>query len=119
MDAEAWCDLTAGDDNVCWRRCPSVREYDRIDDGRWPARRSADANSKGRRLWRLVWRKIKKEKRRMFECSNSTRFTYDPYSYSQNFDQGSFPADSDELSRSFSARFAMPSRIFPKSELMV
>nr|GMC47538.1 hypothetical protein Iba_chr01aCG12260 [Ipomoea batatas] len=50
MDAEAWCDLTAGDDNVCWRRCPSVREYDRIDDGRWPARRSADANSKGSRL---------------------------------------------------------------------
>lgn len=47
------------------------------------------------------------------------RFTYDPHSYSQNFDeQGSIFADDDELSRSFSARFAVPSRIFPKNELV-
>ncbi|KAL0354695.1 UNVERIFIED_CONTAM: hypothetical protein Sradi_3916400 [Sesamum radiatum] len=72
----------------------------------------------------LLWRKLKKEKKRMFRrqccCSNSMRFTYDPHSYSQNFDQGSsIWADPDDLSRSFSARFAVPSTIFDKNRLMV
>ncbi|KAF3657719.1 putative G-type lectin S-receptor-like serine/threonine-protein kinase-like [Capsicum annuum] len=72
-----------------------------------------------RRIWRYLWSKISKEKRRVFDCSNSMRFTYDPHSYSQNFDdQNSVFADDDELSRSFSARFAVPSRIFPKNDLM-
>ncbi|CAA2980766.1 Hypothetical predicted protein [Olea europaea subsp. europaea] len=70
-------------------------------------------------IWTMLWRKIKKEKKRKFSCSNAMRFTYDPYSYAQNFDQGLMWANHDELSRSFSARFAVPSRIFEKNEVMV
>ncbi|TYJ33946.1 hypothetical protein E1A91_A05G136300v1 [Gossypium mustelinum] len=46
--------------------------------------------------WRLLWRKLMREKKK-------------------NFDQGLIPADPDEFSRSFSARFAVPSRVFDKT----
>ncbi|PON36002.1 hypothetical protein PanWU01x14_331630 [Parasponia andersonii] len=62
--------------------------------------------------WKMLWTKIMKEKRKFFDCSSSSvHVPYDPYTYSQNFDQG-WAADPDNLSRSFSARFAVPSRIF-------
>ncbi|KAK4719213.1 hypothetical protein R3W88_017551 [Solanum pinnatisectum] len=111
MDAEAWCN--SDDGNVCWRRCYSGREYDRLVSYKLPANRSSRAP-----IWRLIWRKMKKEKKRIYDCSNSMRFSYDPHSYSQNFDQGSISTDADELSRSFSARFAVPSRIFTHDELL-
>ncbi|XP_018633840.1 uncharacterized protein [Nicotiana tomentosiformis] len=108
MDIGAWCDSDAV--NICWWRSYSGRDYDPFVTYRFPVSRS----SRGP-IWRLLWKKIRKDKRRVFDCSNSMRFTYDPHSYSQNFDeQGSIFADDDELSRSFSARFAVPSRIFPK-----
>ncbi|KAK9281323.1 hypothetical protein L1049_004222 [Liquidambar formosana] len=69
--------------------------------------------------WRVLWRKIMKEKKKFFGShSNLVHVPYDPYTYSQNFDQGSTWADPDDLSRSFSARFAVPSRIFEKNGLM-
>ncbi|TQE02794.1 hypothetical protein C1H46_011623 [Malus baccata] len=65
--------------------------------------------------WRVLWRRIKKEKKRtlkLFDCSTRTQVVhvpYDPYTYSKNFDQGSAAwADPDVLWRSFSARFAVP-----------
>lgn len=40
-------------------------------------------------IWTQLWRKIDHEKKRDFACSiSSMRFTYDTYSYAQNFDQG-------------------------------
>lgn len=65
---------------------------------------------------------MKKEKKRIFPCSNSSssssmRFNYDPSSYSQNFDEGLIMAD--DLSRSFSARFAVSSRFLEKNGLVV
>ncbi|KAK2645722.1 hypothetical protein Ddye_020917 [Dipteronia dyeriana] len=41
--------------------------------------------------WKVVWlKKFKKEKRKMFEsiCTAAPSSSYDPYTYSQNFDQG-------------------------------
>ncbi|KAK4359471.1 hypothetical protein RND71_021700 [Anisodus tanguticus] len=96
--------------NVCWRRSYSSREYKRFVSYKLPAMSRSKKTP--------IWRKMKK----LFERSNSKsmRFTYDPNSYSQNFDQGlSVLADAQELSRSFSSRFAAPSRIFPKTELIV
>ncbi|OMO66774.1 hypothetical protein COLO4_30383 [Corchorus olitorius] len=70
--------------------------------------------------WRMLWRKLMREKRKIFDCSSSTRVhvSYDPYTYAQNFDQGLMSADPDDLSRSFSARFAVPSRVFDKTSLV-
>ncbi|CAN4088923.1 unnamed protein product [Withania somnifera] len=110
MDICSWCDSDAG--NISWRRS---YDYDPFISYKLPVN---SRSSKGP-IWRFLWRKIRKEKRRVFDCSNSMRFTYDPHSYSQNFDDQSYVfADDDELSRSFSARFAVPSRIIPKSDLL-
>ncbi|MED6146415.1 hypothetical protein PIB30_034329 [Stylosanthes scabra] len=79
--------------------------------------------------WRTLWRKIKKEKKRFFNNNNnnnnnnnkkknsSSHVQYDPNSYLQNFDDGYYcsSSDPDIFSRSFSARFAMPSKIFEKN----
>ncbi|KVH97966.1 hypothetical protein Ccrd_023782 [Cynara cardunculus var. scolymus] len=64
-------------------------------------------------IWRILWRKIKekKKKKKVNGAPNSTRFGYDPFEYAQNFDQGLMVDDSDDLSRSFSARFAVPSAV--------
>ncbi|KAK6773467.1 hypothetical protein RDI58_028705 [Solanum bulbocastanum] len=72
--------------------------------------------------WKLIWRKMKKnlfEHHSNFKSkSSSLRFTYDSNSYSQNFDQGSsILVDTQDFSRSFPARFAVPSRVFPKDKL--
>ncbi|POO03905.1 hypothetical protein TorRG33x02_002090 [Trema orientale] len=77
--------------------------------------------------WLAFWRKIKKTKKKNFKdiglsSSSSMRLqatTYDPTTYSKNFDQGMGWAEPDNLSRSFSARFADPSRIFPKSIVLL
>ncbi|KAK6914903.1 hypothetical protein RJ641_020020 [Dillenia turbinata] len=64
---------------------------------------TAGLRSKGR-VWRVLWRRVKKERKRLFECSVQVEHVpYDPYTYSQNFDQGSLWTDPDFLSRSFSA----------------
>ncbi|MCD7453565.1 hypothetical protein HAX54_021362 [Datura stramonium] len=111
-------DLDNGSD-VCWRRSYSARDYKRFVSYKLPPV-SSTSNKKAPPIWRFIWRKMKKEKKKLFERSNSKSlmrpFTYDPNSYSQNFDQGSSVlADSQDFSRSFSARFAVPSRVFPNN----
>ncbi|GAB2293550.1 hypothetical protein Dimus_027757 [Dionaea muscipula] len=70
--------------------------------------------------WRNLMRRLRKQKKRVFGWSPSTRssqnkiwapgYPYDPHTYSQNFDEGYGTwADPDNLSRSFSARFAVSS----------
>ncbi|KAL3631868.1 hypothetical protein CASFOL_024852 [Castilleja foliolosa] len=106
-DQETWHSLS----HECWPRSYSSRKYDRfVSYNNVPMRRSKAP------VWTQLWRKlIKRDKK----GSNSMRFTYDEYSYSQNFDQGLVWADPDDLSRSFSARFAVPSRVFENHRLMV
>ncbi|KAL2493091.1 Uncharacterized protein Adt_28719 [Abeliophyllum distichum] len=113
MELGTWC--TKGE-VCCLRNYSNSRNYDRfVAYDHSPAMsRSKDP------IWTQLWRKIKKEKKRVFACSNSSmRFSYDPYSYAQNFDHGLIwtdDADHDDIiSRSFSARFAVPSRIFEKN----
>lgn len=65
--------------------------------------------SKPRIIWRILLRKIMKAKKKMYRYSDSKRFGYEAYEYAQNFDHGLMSShDSDDLSRSFSARFAVP-----------
>ncbi|CAL9097689.1 unnamed protein product, partial [Musa textilis] len=59
--------------------------------------------------WRGLWRRIVKQKRRTLSSANPAHLPYDPYTYAQNFDEGSASVEPDNLSRSFSARFAVPS----------
>ncbi|KAJ4951479.1 hypothetical protein NE237_028311 [Protea cynaroides] len=65
--------------------------------------------------WRVLWMRIKKEKKKILNLSSApVQVPYNSYTYSQNFDQGSAWTEPDNLSRSFSARFAVPCRIFEK-----
>ncbi|KAJ8640625.1 hypothetical protein MRB53_017319 [Persea americana] len=63
-------------------------------------------------MWLVLWRKLQKGRRRIFDSSASTHIPYDPYSYSQNFDHGSAWIEPENLPRSFSARYAGSSSIF-------
>lgn len=66
--------------------------------------------------WQVFWRKINRGKKKIFNVSPVTsQASYDLDEYSQNFDQGTDWAEPEILSRSFSARFADPSRILQKS----
>ncbi|KAL6559874.1 hypothetical protein OROGR_004991 [Orobanche gracilis] len=119
-DQELWHN-SSHDSNSCWPRSYSAREYDRFVSYHNPVpsvRRSKAPLS----LWTQLWRKMmKREKKITSRSSNPTKSAYDEYTYSQNFDPGSVWAavDPDDLSRSFSARFAVPSRIFENHRLMV
>lgn len=109
-------DLHNSGNDLCWRRT----HYKRFVSFKLPA--ASRSKKKASAVWRLIWRKMKNNllQRRSNSKSSSMRFTYDPNSYSQNFDQGpSVLIDTQDFSRSFSARFAVPSRIFPKDELIV
>merc|ERR1712216_477553 len=73
--------------------------------------------------WAAFWKnKIKKKKKKKSNYNDddeydttttttttlSSSYSYDPTTYSNNFDQGMGWAEPDNLSRSFSARFAHP-----------
>ncbi|KAH7866876.1 hypothetical protein Vadar_026223 [Vaccinium darrowii] len=112
MDVGCWCN--SGHRPAGWTR--NFSETTECD-GFVPFHSLATESKKP--IWRLMWRKIKKEKKKILERSNSTvvHLPYDICSYAQNFDEGSTWDDSDYLSsRSFSARFAVPSRIFETTE---
>ncbi|KAK6912091.1 hypothetical protein RJ641_024184 [Dillenia turbinata] len=97
----SWCNSGHGD----------IRRSQRCVVGGCNRLLTAGSRSK-RHAWRVLWRKVKKERKRLFECSaRVVHVPYDPYTYSQNFDQGSLWTDPDFLSRSFSARFAAPSSL--------
>ncbi|CAI8601188.1 unnamed protein product [Vicia faba] len=67
---------------------------------------------------KTLWRKIKRERNRRIFRTSSPVFLYDPSSYLQNFDDG-YSTDPDNVSRSFSARFAAPSKFFEKNIIQV
>ena len=78
--------------------------------------------------WKLIWKKIKKEKQRILSSNNNNSFnnrihgsvvaTYDPEAYSRNFDEGLECKEPEYLTRSFSARFADPSRMVHKNRFL-
>ncbi|KDP37209.1 hypothetical protein JCGZ_06265 [Jatropha curcas] len=116
MELGTWCNSGGG-------------RYDRIVSTASFNMLESSSRSNGclkRPRWRLLWRKIMKEKKKFLDCSSLSststisrmHFSYDPCGYAQNFDQGSMWCDPDNMSRSFSARFAVPSRIFEKTELV-
>ncbi|GLU01404.1 hypothetical protein SLE2022_187130 [Rubroshorea leprosula] len=71
-----------------------------------------DGNDRVKARWRTFWTKIVREKKRIFSSSGPTfQTSYAPDEYLQNFDQGTGWAEPDNLPRSFSARYADPSRI--------
>ncbi|KAE8687642.1 Golgin subfamily A member 4 [Hibiscus syriacus] len=92
-----------------WQRQSSGRET--ITLGRSNTQRGIkDDHSKPK--WTTFWKKIRRERNGIFTSSGAAlQVSYDPNAYSQNFDRGSASAEPDNLSRSFSARFADPSRL--------
>lgn len=114
MELNTLCNSGCGNIDAC---CVKTG-YDRIHASH-DSNVSVKSGSDGTRTpwWRLFWRKMKKK---IYDCSSSAKvvhFSYDPYGYSQNFDQGTFWSnDFDDISRSFSARFAVPSRVFENIE---
>ncbi|KAF5726889.1 hypothetical protein HS088_TW22G00574 [Tripterygium wilfordii] len=106
MNLNNWCSNTGcGSSDIGYDRIVSFKV--------------TEVNESKRSRWRVLWRKIVKERKKMFNCLSSPvlHYSYDPYAYSMNFDQGSiWVDDQDDISRSFSARFAVPSRIFDKDD---
>ncbi|XP_020582482.1 uncharacterized protein LOC110026052 [Phalaenopsis equestris] len=75
----------------------------------YPSKRSSTLG----RLLQLkkLWRKVMRKKRRVFDSSSPTaasKVSYDLETYAQNFDEGAAATEPENLSRSFSARFAAP-----------
>ncbi|KAG9131312.1 hypothetical protein Leryth_006166 [Lithospermum erythrorhizon] len=60
-------------------------------------------------LWRKMMKKVKKNSVKY--SSKSSRYSYDPSGYAQNFDEGK--KDDADISQSFSARYA---RTFNKDD---
>ncbi|KAI6681822.1 hypothetical protein NL676_035703 [Syzygium grande] len=66
--------------------------------------------------WRELWTKLKKEKSRV---PTEGHVPYDFYNYSQNFDQGIAWDEAENLSRSFSVRFADPAcKVYAKKRVV-
>ncbi|XVF74597.1 hypothetical protein PTKIN_Ptkin13bG0122600 [Pterospermum kingtungense] len=109
MELSKWCSL--GTQEMRWSQGYAKSRYDRMLSVNVLVTRSRQPR------WSMIWRKLMREKKKIFDGSSSTRVhvSYDPYTYAQNFDQGLMSADPDDLSRSFSARFAVPSRVFENS----
>ncbi|CAL5327749.1 hypothetical protein CsSME_00007540 [Camellia sinensis var. sinensis] len=114
MDLATWCGSGNQQMSCCSRSSSKNDYYSFMPFYNFPL------NGSKLPIWSLLWKKIKKEKKKIFDYSTTTiRFTYDPNTYAQNFDEGLTWEDSDEVSRSFSARFAVPSRIFHKSKALM
>nr|DAD44715.1 TPA_asm: hypothetical protein HUJ06_002945 [Nelumbo nucifera] len=112
MDIRSWCN--SGSRSIRLGRRYIDSDYDDFLSFNLPS--SSHRSTTPR--WRVLWRRIMKEKKKIFYSSSPLQVPYDAYSYSQNFDQGSAWTEPDNLSRSFSARFADPSRIFQKKGLV-
>ena len=97
-----------------WNKRNSGRETIKL--GRSYSQRGKDDRSKPK--WITFWKKFRRERKKIFSSPVAFQASYDPDEYSQNFDQGTGWAEPDNLSRSFSARFADPSRISRRNELL-
>lgn len=91
-----------------WNRQKSGRETIKL--GRSYTQRGKDHDRSKPMKWTTFWKKFTRERKKIFSSSVAFQVSYDPDEYSQNFDQGTGWAEPDNLSRSFSARFADPSR---------
>ncbi|KAH1124735.1 hypothetical protein AAZX31_06G077400 [Glycine max] len=72
-------------------------------------------------VWKMLWRKLKRSsdhKKKVFSSHTTMEGVYDQETYSMNFDQGTGWMEPENLPRSFSARFAYPSRILPPKHLL-
>ncbi|KAL2346891.1 hypothetical protein Fmac_000891 [Flemingia macrophylla] len=70
-------------------------------------------------VWQMLWRKLKtSDKKKVYDSPSTIEGVYDPETYSMNFDQGTGWMEPDNLPRSFSARYADPSRIVPPKHLL-
>ncbi|KAI3962604.1 hypothetical protein MKW98_008471 [Papaver atlanticum] len=122
MDIGSWCSSSSRGFKL-GRKYIERSEYDELSS--FNIRPVVVISNRSRTpRWKLLWRRIKKEKNKLFYSSSSSscyvhhqrtrQVQYDPYTYSQNFDHGSAWNEPDNHSRSFSARFAVPSTIFQK-----
>ncbi|KAG0498110.1 hypothetical protein HPP92_002801 [Vanilla planifolia] len=105
LDIAGWCSSSLR--RCSRRRWFSDKSYDELDPTAHPAG--------GRRLrWKGLWRRITGKSRGIFDSSTASiaaRAPYDPLTYAQNFDEGSAWVEPENISRSFSARFAAPSGV--------
>ncbi|XAR69318.1 hypothetical protein NMG60_11000858 [Bertholletia excelsa] len=85
-------------------------------------RSSGEAEQDQSHLWLRFWRKIKgerrKKKKNTFSSPVCFQGSYDQDTYLQNFDDGRGRMEPDNLYRSFSARFADPSRSFQRNGML-
>ncbi|KAL6627312.1 hypothetical protein ACP70R_031038 [Stipagrostis hirtigluma subsp. patula] len=95
--------------------------YYKADGAYSAAAYGAQARPSARTRLRGLWRRILREKKRILLCTTGcvpapalAREPYDEYSYAQNFDDGEAWVEPENLSRSFSARFAVPSRVLQR-----
>ncbi|KAJ0977836.1 hypothetical protein J5N97_013310 [Dioscorea zingiberensis] len=106
MDLASWCCTSSSRRTAGFSRRFTESDYDEeFDEMDYPIVRSSPSR------WRGLWRRIVKGRRRILNLSARAHVPYDAYSYAQNFDDGSAWIEPENLSRSFSARFADPSRI--------
>lgn len=108
---------TLGACNFCnsgqrsFRYLPNLTSSNEETDEFEPFSFTTSARSSKQR-WLMLWRRLQKGRRRIFNSSAPIHTPYDPYTYAQNFDHGSTWVEPENLSRSFSARYAGPSSIF-------
>ncbi|XP_057740795.1 uncharacterized protein LOC130957950 [Arachis stenosperma] len=78
--------------------------------------------SNSKRVWKIIWSKLKRDKKKVYvspAAATARDGVYDPETYSMNFDHGMGWMEPDNLPRSFSARYADPSRlILPPKDLL-
>ncbi|XP_044464576.1 uncharacterized protein LOC123195065 [Mangifera indica] len=106
---------------VCW--CNMETDYRAVRLGQSCREirpvKSSSTSGLAKFRWEVLWMKFKKEMKKMFEFVSPLQVPYyNSYTYSQNFDQGFAWEEPDNLSRSFSVRFADPSRrLLKKTEM--
>ncbi|MCD7459974.1 hypothetical protein HAX54_042467 [Datura stramonium] len=92
---------------------------DDIDQGVIKESFSKNRGSKSS-IWNVLWKKLSKEKKEKkkglirFELSRSVHVQvprYDEFTYSQNFDDGFNLEEPDHFFKSFSVRYADPSKL--------
>ncbi|XP_006353455.1 uncharacterized protein [Solanum tuberosum] len=105
------------------KRSRSVRlgrsDHDDIEGVKESISKSGGSKSS---IWKVLWKKLSKEKKEnkkglRLECSRSVHVQiprYDEYTYSQNFDNGFSLDEPDHLFKSFSVRYADPSKLLLK-----
>lgn len=99
-----------------WWNLDSETPRECIQLGRSCAESSKNSSTRIQSSWKMFWKKTVSEKKKKFHSRTSPvtlmrTATYDSRAYSKNFDQGTGWMDPDNLSRSFSARFADPSNV--------